>query len=865
MANNKNGDVDKTVVTPQPMSDLEILKEHLKPKYSVQEKLGSGGMADVYLGFHNFLKRKVAIKVLPKLFSRDEAMVGRFLKEAESAAQLDHPNIISIYDIGVAGPLNYFIMAYVPGGTLKDRLRRQKRLEVKTACRIVIQLCRALQYAHEKGVIHRDIKPDNIMFDDRDGVILTDFGIAKAKFASKMTATGTLIGTPHYMSPEQLKGMEVDGRSDIYSLGILFYEVLTGRVPFEGEDTYAVGLKHIQEPPEPPINLNKKIPNTLNEIIITMLAKTPNARFAGAAEVEEALAALFDHRDVVDKLTKQTAAMVHEAEETWRLEKSQVEADFKRMKETLEGVKPDVSPPPLDIIEKKAPDEEEERKKAEEERRRREAEEKKKAEEERKRAQAEEKKKAEEERKRAEAEEKKKSEEERKKREVEETKRKEEEEKRREEEEIRRQQEEEERRAREQEKRIREEEERQRREEEKLRKLEEKQRIEEEKKRRAEEAQQIKEQKKAEKEALKKQEEEEKRRREEEKRLAEPEEEQVAAFYKEKKSKLPLFIGLGAVVIVAVAVSAAIIIPMLGGGGKIGEKEPVGISSSLAATLDAGRLIFIEATPTSKKLNVLEDYDSSPEEMLENPAILKDSSGITEIAYSAASGLFFAVKGDGSIQTLDSKGNLIDTIQAPPRRAGENPVDTAWAPKGDMLTFVRKVAGKSQLWVVELNAQGKSDSEQIIETAADIISPAFNPLDDEKITFGLYDPQTAGTNIINIDLDRRRTELQHKVDGRISGLKWSPDGRMLAYTVQSGAAFDIYLLNISEKKSEPLTKGAASEKLFFSPDGRYVIFTADDDGRSVLKAVSTDGGDAELFLEADSSDGTLTPIGWKNK
>jgi serine/threonine protein kinase len=274
---------DETIVAPEPMSDLEVLQQQLAPKYAVEKKLGSGGMADVYLGFHNLLKRKVAIKVLPKMFARDEGMVRRFLQEAESAAQLQHPHIIAIYDIGVAGHLNYFIMAYVPGGTLKGLLRKKKQVDVKISSKIICQVCGALQYAHEKGVIHRDIKPDNIMFDERDNAVLTDFGIAKAKFASKMTATGTLIGTPHYMSPEQLKGMEVDGRSDIYSLGVMFYEILTGRVPFEGDDTYAVGLKHIQEPPVPPLQHNSQIPVALNDVILTMLAKTPEARFQSAA------------------------------------------------------------------------------------------------------------------------------------------------------------------------------------------------------------------------------------------------------------------------------------------------------------------------------------------------------------------------------------------------------------------------------------------------------------------------------------------------------------------------------------------------------------------------------------------------------
>ncbi len=352
----KNSDPERTQVTPQPESDLEVLRTHLAPKYEVVEKLGSGGMADVYLGVHNQLKREVAIKVLPRMFGRDKEMVGRFMQEAESAARLRHPNIIDIFDIGVAGPLNYFIMAYIPGGTLKDRIRKHGKLDIGTACRIVVQLCRALVVAHEAGVTHRDVKPDNVMFDEREAAVLTDFGIAKAKFASTKTATGTMIGTPHYMSPEQLKGQAVDGRSDIYSLGILFYEALTGEVPFTGDDTYAVGLKHIQEAPRPPEELNSKIPKPLNDIVITMLAKTREARFQSASEVEAALAEVYREGDLVRRLGTEAAARVsagaEQAEESWRLRRSQVEADFERLRETLGKFKPD-TPPPLEKVEER--------------------------------------------------------------------------------------------------------------------------------------------------------------------------------------------------------------------------------------------------------------------------------------------------------------------------------------------------------------------------------------------------------------------------------------------------------------------------------------------------------------------------------
>ena len=317
---------DETIINPPANEntpdddDLNILKTHLSPKYTVERKLGSGGMADVYLGYHNQLKRRIAIKVLPRAMSRDEGMVKRFLKEAESAAQLSHPNIINIYDIGVAAPLNFFIMAFISGGSLKDQLRTGT-VSIERATDIIVQICGALHYAHTMGVIHRDIKPDNIMFDEHGNAILMDFGIAKAKFASKLTATGTLIGTPHYMSPEQLKGKELDGRSDIYSLGILFYEILTGKVPFEGDDTYAIGLKHIQEPPVPPLELNPSIPEALNNIILTMLAKTPEARFTNAEDVASAITDVLAGKEF--DVTKARTAV-----ETWS-------GDKQRLDETL--------------------------------------------------------------------------------------------------------------------------------------------------------------------------------------------------------------------------------------------------------------------------------------------------------------------------------------------------------------------------------------------------------------------------------------------------------------------------------------------------------------------------------------------------
>ncbi|UCH97788.1 MAG: serine/threonine protein kinase, partial [Candidatus Aminicenantes bacterium] len=201
------------------------------PGYRMIKKLGQGGMADVYLGVQEKLQRHVAVKVMiPSLF-RDELFSKRFIKEAQTAAQLNHPNIITIHDVGEAEDSYFIVMEYL-GESLSNRLRQTGCLPPKKALKIVKMIASALDYAHKKGFIHRDIKPDNIMFRSDGTVVLVDFGIARAIDSSThLTRTGMSIGTPHYMSPEQCKGEKIDGRSDIYSLGVQLYEILTGDVP----------------------------------------------------------------------------------------------------------------------------------------------------------------------------------------------------------------------------------------------------------------------------------------------------------------------------------------------------------------------------------------------------------------------------------------------------------------------------------------------------------------------------------------------------------------------------------------------------------------------------------------------------------
>jgi len=251
------------------------------PGYRLIKKLGQGGMADVYLGVQEKLQRHVAVKVMvPSLF-RDDQFSRRFIKEAQTAAQLSHPNIITIHDVGEADSSYYIVMEYLEE-TLSNRLDQKKCLVPREALEIVKMIASALDYAHKKGFIHRDIKPDNIMFRSDGTVVLVDFGIARAMDSSThLTRTGMSIGTPHYMSPEQCKGEKIDGRSDIYSLGVQLYEMLTGKVPYEAENTAGIIIKQIQDPVP-------RLPDALSRyqfLIDKMMAKDQKERIQSGEEL----------------------------------------------------------------------------------------------------------------------------------------------------------------------------------------------------------------------------------------------------------------------------------------------------------------------------------------------------------------------------------------------------------------------------------------------------------------------------------------------------------------------------------------------------------------------------------------------------
>jgi serine/threonine-protein kinase len=257
-------------------------------RYRVISRLGSGGMADVYLAQDQLLGREVAVKVLHSHFAEDHEFVERFRREASSAAALSHPNIVGIFDRGEWNGTYYIAMEYVAGRSLKAIVREEGPLDPARAIDIVVQILRAARFAHRRGVIHRDLKPHNVILDEEGRARVTDFGIARAG-ASDMTLTGSIMGTAQYLSPEQAQGYTVSAASDLYSVGIILYELLTGVVPFEGETAVAIAFKQVSAEPRPPSELNPALPRSLDTVVLRALAKDPAERYADADELITAL------------------------------------------------------------------------------------------------------------------------------------------------------------------------------------------------------------------------------------------------------------------------------------------------------------------------------------------------------------------------------------------------------------------------------------------------------------------------------------------------------------------------------------------------------------------------------------------------
>jgi eukaryotic-like serine/threonine-protein kinase len=262
-------------------------------RYRVMRKLGAGGMADVYLAEDEELGRRVAIKILNDRHANDESFVERFRREAKNAAGLSHPNIVSIYDRGEAEGTYYIAMEYLDGRTLKELLIARGPMPIADAIHHTRQTLNALRFAHKKGVVHRDIKPHNVMVDGDGRLKVTDFGIARAG-ASQMTEAGAIVGTAQYLSPEQARGAAVDQRSDLYSIGVVLYEMLTGNVPFTGESPVEIAMKHLSDTPRPPSSIRPEIPPDLDMVVLRALAKNPDDRFQTAEEMDAELAHIAD-------------------------------------------------------------------------------------------------------------------------------------------------------------------------------------------------------------------------------------------------------------------------------------------------------------------------------------------------------------------------------------------------------------------------------------------------------------------------------------------------------------------------------------------------------------------------------------------
>jgi serine/threonine protein kinase len=255
-------------------------------RYVLGEFLGSGGMGEVFLAHDGVLERDVALKVLRSQYAGDEEFAERFRREARSAASLSHPNIVQVYDRGEAEDgTSYIAMEYVPGGTLTERIGRRGPFGDRETAAVGAQIADALGAAHERGVIHRDIKPQNVLVTALGHLKVTDFGIARAASAVTSSASGAILGTVGYISPEQALGEPVGPASDLYSLGVVLYEMLTGEPPFAADNSIAVCMKHVNEPPRPPKALNPDIPEGMNALVLMLLAKRPADRYGSAMEL----------------------------------------------------------------------------------------------------------------------------------------------------------------------------------------------------------------------------------------------------------------------------------------------------------------------------------------------------------------------------------------------------------------------------------------------------------------------------------------------------------------------------------------------------------------------------------------------------
>lgn len=313
-------------------------------RYEIIEKIGNGGMAQVYRAKCHVLKREVAVKVLRDEFTTDEEFIKRFNIEAQSVASLTHPNIVSVYDVGHEGNLYYIVMELVKGKTLKEIIVEDGVLGWKWSVKIAIQVASALEKAHQNNIIHRDIKPHNIIITEEGVAKVMDFGIAKAVSNATITAFGATIGSVHYFSPEHAKGGVTDAKSDLYSLGVVMYEMVTGKLPFDADTPVSVALKHMQEEAVPPDKVNPDVPRSVSKIIMKAMQKDVNLRYQSATEMKADLEKVLKDPEAVTGVLPQdfktrridTKAIQEEAKKTTQRENTKNQTKFAKLKEYFE-------------------------------------------------------------------------------------------------------------------------------------------------------------------------------------------------------------------------------------------------------------------------------------------------------------------------------------------------------------------------------------------------------------------------------------------------------------------------------------------------------------------------------------------------
>lgn len=286
---NCGGALDRTVTRTGVDPELDAVRKAFADHFAVESLLGRGGMGNVYKAREHALDRYVALKVVPEHRSGDEQFIERFRREARIAARLRHPRIVSVHEVGTAGSFPYFSMDYIEGSTLRSLVERRHVLPDEDAISIVVEICRAVAHAHGKGIIHRDLKPENVMIDTEGDVFVMDFGLARAIEDSSLTQPGMVLGTPFYMSPEQLAGEKLDERSDVYSIGLILYYCLTGEDLFRADGLTAVMAKHSTIQIRDIVRGQASFPENLRDVLVSMIEEDPNMRARSAKEVLERL------------------------------------------------------------------------------------------------------------------------------------------------------------------------------------------------------------------------------------------------------------------------------------------------------------------------------------------------------------------------------------------------------------------------------------------------------------------------------------------------------------------------------------------------------------------------------------------------